>query len=70
MAQGQISKTQEISERTVFCADCKRFNRETSGINFNIETGEYFMGGCPKGVKDVPTGKLFANKPRHCESFE
>lgn len=53
----------------VFCSDCRRFVRDTSGISRNNETGEYFMGLCAKGLTPDGCKKVFANKPRLCLKY-
>lgn len=57
-------------QQRVYCGECKQFQRDTEGPSKSIETGEYFMGVCLKGL--IPDGmrKVFANKPRVCEGFE
>lgn len=53
----------------VYCSDCPLFVRDTEGISFNIQTGEFFMGTCPKGHGDGKPGKVFADKPRECKDY-
>lgn len=67
MAQGQISNY--TNPKKVFCANCKVFNRDTEGISYNKETGEYYMGECGKGLHPDTPRKQFANKPRYCDSY-
>lgn len=52
----------------VRCCDCRRFQRDTEGISYSAQTGEYFMGICPKGHNDGYK-KLFADKARVCNDF-
>lgn len=52
----------------VRCCDCKRFQRDTEGISFSVQTGEYFMGICPKGHTDGAR-KVFADKARECNDY-
>ena len=76
MAHKQPIPTNKPQPKKVHCADCNRFNRDTSGSSFSIQTGEYFMGLCPKlhadgVIKYDPKGKplggrVFADKPRIC----
>lgn len=51
------------------CAECKLFVRDTSGISFHVDTGEYFMGVCRKGFSDG-FKKVFADKLRVCIDFQ
>ena len=53
----------------VLCADCRRFRRDTEGISFSIQTGEYFMGTCALGLTPDTPRKQFADKPRLCRKF-
>lgn len=68
MAAGQISNYAK-KPRYVTCGACRWFQRDTQGRNFNVETGEYYMGVCAKGLKPDTEIKQFANKPRECESY-
>ena len=52
----------------VRCCDCRLFQRDTEGISFSAQTGEYFMGFCPKGHTDGYK-KVFADKARECNDF-
>lgn len=54
--------------RMVRCCDCRLFQRDTEGISYSAQTGEYFMGICPKGHNDGYK-KLFADKARVCNDF-
>ena len=54
--------------RMVRCCDCRLFQRDTEGISFSAQTGEYFMGICPKGHTDGYK-KVFADKARECNDF-
>lgn len=53
----------------VYCSDCPLFVLDTKGINFNIQTGEFFMGDCPKGHGDGKPGRVFADKERECKDY-
>lgn len=71
------SRKVEPPLRTVHCADCRHFHRDTEGINRRADTGEYFMGvsdiGCdPDHTFNSKTGvaKIFADKPRICETIK
>lgn len=76
MPRKQPTPTAKPQPKKVHCADCSRFNRDTSGSSRNITTGEYFMGLCPKlhadgaiiyDPKGNPIGgRVFADKPRIC----
>lgn len=68
MAAGQISNY-TTEPRRVTCGACRWFQRDTQGRSFNIETGEFYMGLCAKGLKPDTEIKQFANKPRECESY-
>lgn len=68
MAQGQISNYTKNTAK-VYCARCSQFTRDTDGHSRSRETGEFFMGRCGCGHSDVPSGKLFANKPRVCDTY-
>lgn len=64
------------TEQKVYCADCEHFVRDTDGISRTIN-GEYFMGvsdiGCDPDNTFNPikgTAKIFADKPRKCETFK
>ena len=78
MAQGQISKYEEAKKpKTVTCATCCHFHRDTSGSSRNIYTGIYFMGesdiGCDPDrtyIASTGTAKIFANKPRICNLYK
>ena len=52
----------------VRCCDCRLFQRDTEGISFSAQTGEYFMGTCHKGHHDGYK-KVFADKARECNDF-
>lgn len=76
MPRKQPIPTAKPQPKKVCCADCRRFNRDTSGPSLNVTTGEYFMGLCPKlhadgaiiyDPKGNPIGgRVFADKPRIC----
>lgn len=68
MAAGQISNYAK-EPRYVTCGACRWFQRDTQGRSFNIETGEYYMGVCAKGLRPDTEIKQFANKPRECKSY-
>lgn len=68
MAAGQISNYAK-EPRYVTCGACRWFQRDTQGRSFSLETGEYFMGVCAKGLKPDTEIKQFANKPRECKSY-
>ena len=68
MAKGQISVNKE--PQTVYCGECRHFHRDTEGTSFRIETGEFFMGVCGKGLKPDTVKKQFADKPRRCKSYD
>ena len=70
MAQGQIRVTRNNQPKTVYCCDCRHFNRDTEGISFNAYTKEFFMGVCSLGLHPDTPIKQFANKPRHCETHK
>lgn len=70
MAKGQIKVTEEPKKVLVSCGACKRFQRDTEGISYNRETGEYFMGLCGLGLKPDTPFKQFANRPRECDKYE
>lgn len=59
------NKAEEVK---VFCCDCARWTRDTSGISYSADTREYFMGECAEGITDggFNCRKTFANKPRTC----
>lgn len=70
-----MAKTKTQQEKTeskpvkVRCCDCwKNFTRDTEGISFCAETGEFFMGICEKGHKDG-VKKVFADKLRICKDY-
>lgn len=67
MAQGQISNYK--APKKVYCGECKVFDRDTEGISYNKQTGEYFMGRCRLGLHPDTSNKQFANKPRLCASY-
>lgn len=54
----------------VYCSDCSHFVRDTEGISRNIETGEYFMGICNKGLTPDGCKKVFANHLRICTEHQ
>lgn len=56
-------------QQRVYCGECKQFKRDTEGPSRSIETGEYFMGVCLKGLRPDGMRKVFANKPRECEGY-
>ena len=53
----------------VFCCECSHFQRDTSGISYNNDTHEYFMGICEVGLTPDNMRKVFANKPRKCNKY-
>lgn len=53
----------------VYCSDCRNFRRDTEGISFRNDTGEYFMGECLVGLHPDTPKKQFADKPRVCKSY-
>lgn len=53
----------------VRCADCRYFERDTTGISFDITTGVYFMGICRKGQHPDSPKKQFADRQRVCPTF-
>ena len=59
-------------EPTVYCSECSRFKRDTEGLSFRNDSGEYFMGVCLWGYSDCGGGKprVFADKPRKCKCFK
>ena len=59
-------------EPTVYCGECEHFHRDTEGMSFSVQTGEYFMGVSDIGCDPDKTGKgkIFADKPRHCEKYK
>lgn len=65
------TKTEQVAEvPTVYCSRCRHCKRDTNGLSFSIETGEYFMGTCGKGIGDCGASpRVFLNKPRHCDSY-
>lgn len=69
MAQGQISNHINNKPKMVFCSTCRIFNRDTEGISRRKDTGEFFMGLCPKGHNDGHR-KVFADKPRICSDHK
>lgn len=74
------SKKDTTEVAKVRCCDCKLFKRDKEGRCFNIETGVYFMGTCPKMHKDGVTvidktgkpigGKVFSDKLRVCTDYK
>ncbi|MBQ7280586.1 MAG: hypothetical protein IJR13_07695 [Bacteroidales bacterium] len=65
-----MSKTERPIQR-VFCCDCRHCTRDTSGLSFSNDTGEYFMGTCARGTSDCGDLKphIFLNKPRECNYY-
>ena len=66
-----MAKKQQLPKpepKKVRCCDCRRFQRDTEGISFSAQTGEFFMGICPKGHTDGYK-KVFADKARECNDF-
>lgn len=66
----------QAKPRLVTCGTCQHFRRDTEGPSYNIYTHEYFMGECGIGCnpdrtynKERGTAKIFANKPRVCNSY-
>ena len=69
------AKPQQMKVR---CADCRYFQRDTSGSSRTLK-GEYFMGLCPRLHADgvvkymadgVPAGgRVFADKARTCKDY-
>ena len=68
MAQGQISNKQKVVR--VYCSDCRWFVRDTEGISYVRDTGEYYMGVCSKGLHPDTVKKQFADKPRICKLYK
>lgn len=65
------TETEKPKEEGVCCGDCGHFQRDTSGSSFNVETGIFFMGVSDIGCDpDNTGGKIFAEKPRICETFK
>ena len=52
--------------RTVTCATCRHFVRDTQGISRNNTTGQYFMGTCNLGLTPHSPIKQFADHPHIC----
>ena len=55
---------------TVYCSECAHFQRDTEGISFCLDTGEYFMGICTEGLTPDSPKKQFADKPRQCKQYD
>ena len=55
--------------KRVTCGECKHFQRDTSGISYNNDTHEYFMGVCDVSLTPDNMKKVFANKPRKCNKY-
>lgn len=66
MARKQPIIQPKPEPKKVYCVDCSRCTRDTSGRSFNISTGEFFMGTCPKGHGDGVPGRVFMDKARIC----
>lgn len=65
MAKYKEPKEKTSEPKCVYCSECRRFKRDTEGINYRRDTGEYFMGKCEMGHHDGLV-KVFADKPRVC----
>lgn len=65
----QEQKKLQDGKKKVYCGECRIFQRDTEGPSRSIETGEYFMGVCLKGLRPDGMRKVFANKPRECEYY-
>ena len=66
MAAGQISN---YAPKRVYCSECCHFQRDTEGVSFRRDTGEYFLGICLQGLHPDTIKKQFADKPRFCNSY-
>lgn len=60
----------EVKVVRVTCSDCRHFKRDTEGSSFCLDTHEYFMGECMKGLYPDTSIKQFANKLRECKQFQ
>ena len=67
MAKGQISNKSKVVR--VKCSDCRWFVRETEGISFRLDTKEFFMGDCSKGLHPDTPIKQFADHLRECKTY-
>lgn len=63
------AKRPNTEQPKVRCADCRHFERDTTGISHNIETGVYFMGVCRKGHTPDSPVKQFADKEKFCDAY-
>lgn len=56
-------------DELVRCAECRYFDRFTSGRSFRIDTGEFFAGRCGIGVQTCHSSFKFADRQRVCKCF-
>ena len=63
--------------KSVTCATCRHFVRDTSGPSYNIYTHIYFMGTCTLGCdpdhtynKKTNKAEIFADHPRQCPTHQ
>ena len=68
MAAGQIPVIDK-TPKTVYCGECRHFQRDTEGTSRRQSDGTYFMGDCMKGLHPDTIKKQFADKPRKCEQY-
>lgn len=63
-------RKKDDSAPTVTCGECAEFIRDTDGISYSFDNGEYFMGVCRLGNLPDTIRKQFANRPRKCAQWK
>ena len=60
-------KAAQAAVRKVRCRNCRNFVRDTAGISFSLQSGEFFMGRCLRG-RNSPY-KVFMDEERVCGEY-